>query len=79
MGSWVATSGNGYASFFQFGGNSPLISSWRSYNIPAGQTINHHPLAIPYWLATLPLTLLSAYLIVRPGKRKAAQPTQNST
>ena len=36
-------------------------------------------LVLYYWLLIPPLTLLSAYLILYPGKRKAAQPTQNST
>ena len=34
---------------------------------------------VPYVVITIPLTLLSAYLILWPVKRKAAQSTQNST
>ncbi|MBS0201956.1 MAG: hypothetical protein JSS49_03590 [Planctomycetes bacterium] len=34
---------------------------------------------IPYWSIVSPLTLLSAYLILWPGKRKANKLIQNST
>lgn len=34
---------------------------------------------VPYWSIVIPLTLLSAYLILHPGNRKAAGPTQGST
>jgi len=34
---------------------------------------------VPYWSVAIPITFLSAYLILRPGKRKATQPTQNPT
>ncbi len=33
---------------------------------------------VPYWSVILAITLLSAYLILWPGKRKAAKPTQNA-
>jgi len=33
----------------------------------------------PDWSIVIPLTLLSAYLILWPSKRKTAQPTQNPT
>ena len=42
---------------------------------------NVHPfeMAVLYWPITLILSLLSGFLILYPGKRKVAQPTQNST
>ncbi len=34
---------------------------------------------VPYWSIVIPLTLLSAYLILHPGTRMAVRPTQDST
>jgi len=63
--------------------DSPATTHWRwEYGgFLFCESTNHHSRvwAIPYWSFVLPISLLSAYLILWPGKRKAAQPTQNST
>lgn len=60
-----------------------LLWRWDWGGLSFGSGVNQKDQAevydFPYFMFAVPLTILSAYLILWPGKRKAAKPTQNST
>lgn len=60
----------------QFHWYSEPIGERPAYFAQKGQDWIRPP--IPYWQIVIPLTILSAYMILWPGKRKSAKPIQNS-
>ena len=58
---------------------SDIVCTIDQSPVGTGTSITVSEFAIPFCALVLPLTLLSAYLILYPGKRKVAQPTQKPT